>query len=281
MEIAYSLFSSNYVAGRQKFIASSIVWAFNRLGVRDAKIEFKTYTLPFIPVTEDDGQTLKQLNSMSPLVATKVLDSMTEDEIRHLAKLPSKVVQMSEEKRDGILAKLASIGKPRSTSKILATRSFNLVDSDESFIALHNGFAELTKTQQLILQMIKDEKSFSEISKALGKGALSLSLEIVKLNAKGLLKGWTITDPKAIELEVRYSYEVKKGLGASVISTTRDFCKQLIELDRLYTRAEIDTLSNETDTDVWRYRGGWYTNPNTGVTTPSCRHEWKQNIVKK
>lgn len=35
------------------------------------------------------------------------------------------------------------------------------------------------------------------------------------------------------------------------------------------------------DRDVWKYRGGYYTNPDTGVTTPYCRHEWVQQIAIK
>ncbi len=35
------------------------------------------------------------------------------------------------------------------------------------------------------------------------------------------------------------------------------------------------------DRDVWKYKGGWYTNPDTGKTTPYCRHEWVQQITIK
>ena len=33
-------------------------------------------------------------------------------------------------------------------------------------------------------------------------------------------------------------------------------------------------------TNVWLYKGGWYSNPRTDAPTPQCRHIWKQNIVR-
>lgn len=282
METAYALFSNNYVNKRQKFIADAMEWAFARIGMKGVKLTFKKYVLSLTQEADDDNRTLRQINSMSPLVANKVLDSMSRDEIRQLAKLAADGSKMASALvAKLILAGLGKVGLKRSDMKVLHSRTFDMESSDEDFLATFEDFASLTKTQQLVLKMIQDGSSFNDISKAVGKGALALSIELVKLRVGGYLKGWKVIKPEAVSIEVRYSYEVKAGLGAKIIDTSREFCVDLIELDRLYTRTEIDTLSNEVGTDVWRYRGGWYTNPKTGVTTPSCRHEWKQNVVKK
>ena len=79
---------------------------------------------------------------------------------------------------------------------------------------------------------------------------------------------------------VLYSYEWRTGFSNSDLKTSRGFCKELIRQDKLYTRAEINRLSNEFNTDVWKYKGGWYTNPRTDVPRPQCRHIWRQNVVK-
>jgi len=55
----------------------------------------------------------------------------------------------------------------------------------------------------------------------------------------------------------------------------------LLELNRSFTRDDINTISTRVDRNVWTYRGGWYTNPDTGATTPWCRHEWQQQLVIK
>lgn len=245
IEISYTLFSNNYVNKRQNFISGSLEWAFERLGVQNVAISFNKYAL----------------NLDKPQPAT--------------------VEQMTANKKDPVLKMLATLGTPRKDANILKSRTFDMESTDEDFLQEMETFATLTASQKLIVKMIGEGKSFSDISKALGKGALNLSMELVRLNAKGVLNGWKLTESADLKLEVRYSYEVKAGLGPLLIPTSREFCVDMVQLDRLYTREEIDRLSAALDTDIWRYRGGWYTNPDTGITKPSCRHEWKQNIVRR
>lgn len=85
---------------------------------------------------------------------------------------------------------------------------------------------------------------------------------------------------KTEKIEVRYRYEVKSGMGKPVIETTRDFCRKLIDLDKLYTREEIEIITNRVGYNVWEMRGGWYTKPGTTIHVPSCRHIWKQKVVR-
>lgn len=281
METAYTLFANNYVKGRQNFIAESLSWALARVGIGSIEIKFNRYILTFNQEKEDDPQVLKDLKGMDPLMATKVLETMTPDEIRSLAKLAPKNLMSSKFGDKALLKVLSTAGVPRKDISVVDSRSYDFKATDQEYLDSLEKFGDITKDQQLILKLIQDGKTFSEISKALGKGALALSLELIKLNASGALSGWKVEQPELIDLEVRYSYEVKAGLGAAIIEGTRDFCREMIDLDRLYTRAEIDQLSNDMDLDVWRYRGGWYHNPNTGKTTPSCRHEWRQNVVRR
>jgi hypothetical protein len=281
METAYTLFANNYVKGRQNFIAESLSWALARVGIGSIEIKFNRYILTFNQEKEEDPQILKDLKAMDPLTAAKVLETMTPDEIRSLAKLAPKNLMSSQFGDKALLKVLSTAGVPRKDISVVDSRSYDFKATDQEYLDSLEKFGDITKDQQLILKLIQDGKTFSEISKALGKGALALSLELIKLNASGALSGWKVEQPELIDLEVRYSYEVKAGLGAAIIEGTRDFCREMIDLDRLYTRAEIDQLSNDMDLDVWRYRGGWYHNPNTGKTTPSCRHEWRQNVVRK
>jgi len=80
------------------------------------------------------------------------------------------------------------------------------------------------------------------------------------------------------QYEVRYRYQEVPGIPP-VKTQSRNFCIKLLQLNRLYTREEIETISIKLGRDVWRYRGGWYHNPETGKTTPWCRHEWAQQVV--
>jgi hypothetical protein len=80
--------------------------------------------------------------------------------------------------------------------------------------------------------------------------------------------------------EIRYRYDLRPDVtGAKVIDTTRDFCRTLIKLNKLYTRQDIDQMTAIMGFSVWERRGGWYTLPGTDISRPSCRHIWQQQIV--
>ena len=145
-----------------------------------------------------------------------------------------------------------------------------------------------TDDDRNILQMIKNGESYDAISKAIGKGGVYLSKRLFQLKENGYLEGWKLTDKGMrestviTEIEVLYSYEKKPGIkGDTLIPTSRPFCKALVNSNKLYSREQINQISVAVERDVWSYRGGWYHNPDTDRTTPSCRHVWKQNIVTR
>lgn len=75
--------------------------------------------------------------------------------------------------------------------------------------------------------------------------------------------------------EVRYKYQGPKD------SKNRAFCKALLNLNKLYTRDEINKISDRVGRNVWTKRGGWYTKPGTDIHLPYCRHQWASILVKK
>jgi len=87
--------------------------------------------------------------------------------------------------------------------------------------------------------------------------------------------------PKTKELLIRYSYEWAPGFSNKDKKTSRDFCKHLLDANKMYSRSEIETISARLGYSVWDRRGGWYTTPGTNDHSPSCRHEWVSNIVTR
>jgi hypothetical protein len=75
--------------------------------------------------------------------------------------------------------------------------------------------------------------------------------------------------------EVRYKYQGPND------SKNRAFCKALLNLNKLYTRDEINKISDRVGRNVWTKRGGWYTKPGTDIHLPYCRHQWASILVKK
>jgi DNA-binding Lrp family transcriptional regulator len=80
--------------------------------------------------------------------------------------------------------------------------------------------------------------------------------------------------PETADVFIRYSYEPKPGLEP-LIKTSRPFCIRLIELDRLYTRGEIESISQRVGFSVWDRKGGFWGD------REECRHRWVSNIVIK
>lgn len=90
---------------------------------------------------------------------------------------------------------------------------------------------------------------------------------------------------KAIEKETKpivsdeiytvYKYAVnpdkpslKKG------GSSRPYCLKMMQLSKTksWTFESLDSMENDLGTNVWAYRGGYYTNPETGEIDPDCRH---------
>jgi hypothetical protein len=84
--------------------------------------------------------------------------------------------------------------------------------------------------------------------------------------------------------EIRYRYDLREGIsGPKKLPNgrTRDFCVQLLDANRYYSREDINTMENGFGKSVFKYAGGWYNNPDTGETTPYCRHNWFMVFVEK
>jgi hypothetical protein len=84
--------------------------------------------------------------------------------------------------------------------------------------------------------------------------------------------------------EIRFRYDLRTGISGPKIlpnGRTRDFCAIIIEADRYYTKGDINTMSNGFGLSVFEFAGGWYNNPDTGETTPYCRHNWTMIFVER
>lgn len=94
---------------------------------------------------------------------------------------------------------------------------------------------------------------------------------------------------KKTQILTKYYYEVKPDAPA-LKTSSRKFCKEMMALSKDkdgFTYEQIDSvklagLSNGFDevSNIWDYRGGFYTNPNTGETDPFCRHYWKAKTYR-
>jgi hypothetical protein len=264
--------------------------------------------------------TVDAINSLSPLVATKVLNSMTANEIRAIVGLiPTEsgeqvvpdgatFAEFSKTKfsEDDIIAMFAEYGESRSDYAIFKTRevfSSSVNDMEEE---MNMEFAEqaLTVLEANILDLIQKDK---RISPEIIAGTIKTDVNIVKRVLEGLkdrkiikstnengtavnvlvnpLSKLNAPKPQTTTFQLRYSYQFKTIIPInernSLDHPSRPFCARLMQLDRLYTRAEIEALSARLGYSVFDRRGGWWTMPN-GEASPSCRHRWMtETVIKK
>lgn len=259
MLVAYSLFKENYVETRQRKIENGLNWAYKNLNKEELGLKFND----FIPA----------ILKPEPTPVTPVTEP----------------VQMQSD--INVIDLFSACGVGRDGVRIVSSQAFKEDASEDDFKrSFFGGRFEmnLTDDDRNILQMIRNGESYDSISKAIGKGGVFLSKRLIQLQSNGYLNDWSVTDKGVsasavlADLEVLYSYELRPDAPDLVPGgKSRPFCERLIQLDRLYTREEIDNISNTIGRDVWSYRGGWYHNPDNDKNTPSCRHLWKMNLTIK
>jgi hypothetical protein len=152
-----------------------------------------------------------------------------------------------------------------------------------------NGNTELT-LQDLANNIKQDADKVAEaVTKLINDGLITSADNILNVTEQGTK---TLTDSGlGTELLVRYTYEKGPGIsGSEIIPTSRDFCRRLIALNRVYSREDIDQISsilaaeyNEPGYSAWERRGGWMTvkGSSPAIHVPYCRHIWKSQLLRR
>lgn len=267
------------------------------------------------PKTSSTSQdVIDAINSLSPLVANKVLESMTANEIRSLVGLIPE--QGGEDipsapsgfnfSEDDVVSVFEEFGVSKEDYSIFKSREVFSQVPNELEEALHLEFAEqaLSGLEANVLDLIQKDK---RITAEVIAGTIGVDLDIVNRVLDGLEKrgilGTSVSrgiterklskplselnapKPSTTSFMVRYSYEWRSDIPGnerdSADHPSRVFCARLMQLDRLYSRAEIESISARLGYSVFDRRGGWWTKPN-GQASPSCRHRWfAQTVIKK
>ena len=342
---AYEIFQNTYVNGKQQFLERWFGYILPLFGIT-AKFHIQptepigfefSETIIAQNMTQDEireklglsaiqkktetsqQDIINSINSLSPLVANKVIESMTPNELRALIGLTPKeegqdIVGVDDVTSQAFSAEddkfaisvFSEYGEPASNYKVIKSRR---VQFDENFEPKqHQEFADIdiiiTQVQSGILDLIRKNKYITakEIADAMKVDEQMVAGAIASMESNGLLvtnqvekNGAVIVERELTDagkaqkaarrpiadIQIRYQYQVSPGLGDAIIPTTRDFCRDLIELDRVYSRADIERISQRLGYSVWQRRGGFYHNPRTGVTTPYCRHRWVEQVVIK
>ena len=227
--------------------------------------------------------------------------TIDEAQARKIVGLPTTTLSSCDHKHEFSADEItifSEYGVDSSEYKVLKT---NIIEwdtpSDEVFSKEQMMFATIGEVkatisalEKSILSMLIAGEDASAIATATGASVEEIAKSTERLIDFELLVDGEVSDlgkqlldeaPAPIDqFMVVYTYKERPGVPR-VLTKSRDFCLRLLSLNRLYTRDEINNISSRVEYSVWNYRGGWYTNPQTQVTTPYCRHIWVQQLVIK
>jgi hypothetical protein len=232
------------------------------------------------------------------LASFPTIDEAQARRIVGMTSAPQQLSSCKFDHQDDEIGYFAQYGEPAHDYEVIATFPIAwdtpsaeiFTKQDQLFATIAEISAELNDFDKNVLKMIGDGEDSNAIATA-----LNTNIEEIAKSMARLMKWEVITKGQVTELgtqlvreeqipierfEVRYGYRTRLDVPPAK-SGSRQFCERLMDLNRLYTRDEINTISSRVDRDVWRYRGGWYTNPDTQASTPWCRHEWIQQLVVK
>lgn len=280
-------------------------WLMEKLGIDESK-----YVEPTAQVQTSSNDNLKALSGRENQNLMRIIrqfgqGKITEEQARVLLRggyalndeeintmLGIEVTMSATYTEEAVAGMFEEIGEPRKEYFTLSSKPIaGKFDAD----IVYFQFAEVTRTKdKRILELIQKDGlvSAATIAEAIAETENYVTNRIAELEAQGLIKTEagirklskplsTLADSlPETSIQIRYSYEKKAGVsGNAIIPTSRPFCRKLIELDKLYSRAEIERISERVGYSVFDRAGGFWNN--NGDVEPSCRHEWRANVVFK
>lgn len=300
MDVGYTIMQNGYFRPKQMIIASALTMLGKKCNGLKGDVQYNSVNLDgtIVKVDNQVNELAQKINSLPELQQSVVLSDLTPNERRQMVGLPPRAdgnrLRMAEEPSvEQVIGLFAKRGRPRDEVRILYSAEMDHNDVDGSGQRMIDEFFkeqfEIENPMHVqVLSLINDGNSFDAIRRALDINGSDLAGiynalrrgEYINQQSEVLQAGLIeLVRNDTSKMSIEFTYEVRPGFGPEVISGTRDFCRELIGLNRIYSREDINAISGIVGRDVWTYRGGWYHNPDTGVNQPFCRHYWKQNVV--
>ena len=279
-------------------------WLYEQVGIDPAK--YPSIAQPVAPAVTEQGMVnehLKNLTGKQNQALQRIIRQYNKEQITReqaTAMLKSSLAMgdddikiwlgfESQHTEEEVAEMFAECGQGKAEFTVVKSRPYKFEDH-------YDEFADIKQTDSDILNLIGKDKRITAkvIGETLRLDPYYVAARIKELEAKGVLIPTTQTigqdaiierainqeaidtraKPETVDIFIKYSYEPRPGLEP-IIENTRPFCRRLLALDRLYTRAEIESISQRVGYSVFDREGGFWGNK------PHCRHEWKRNVVIK
>lgn len=211
-------------------------------------------------------------------------------------------IQMSAEDEISVFSQF---GEAKSNFSVIRSRQRFTDDSE------HELFADVSQIEANVLDLISKDKRVTPeviadnlkisvkrvsdiISAAVNKGLINVTQTTIgKGDTENIVLERKLTQPiskiveavkpQTTEFLIRYSYEWLPEIPSNERNTSahpsREFCRALMSLDRVYSRADIEQISARVGYSVFDRRGGWWND--SGDIKEHCRHRWFSQLVMR
>lgn len=200
---------------------------------------------------------------------------------------------------ENIIAMFDACGESKNDFEVLRSKrvsfSSELEAEFDEEIFIKEAFktaTDLTDTEAKIVELIKKDPLIDAetLSQAINETVSFIKQKIENLIKRGVLESSMVDGienlivadiklppvmPSKVnpaKIFIKYSYEGPQD------SRNRPFCAKLMELHRLYSRADIENISARLGYSVFDRRGGFWRHKD-GSTTAYCRHNWRSNLI--
>ena len=292
------MMQSNYVNPRQRILNSTIVDLYGTNAVTLDRVD---------PITEQFSETA--VIQIATALGSDYLSQLAEKaglEVKSET-VTQTVTQMSKEEKDDelLFSLLKRMGRPAKGIKCKYSKELEFsgdeVNIDEESFRMN---FEVTDFDKQVLGVLKNNPTITadSIAEALNTDLKTVAESLNRLANEGLIDVKEIDIPDEIpsdteepsrelteegekqaatvDFEIVYRYVKRASAsGGDIIPGSRDFCRRLISLGRVYSKEDIDQMSAIVGHNVWLRRGGFWNRD--GVISPSCRHVWRQELIEK
>jgi hypothetical protein len=259
--------------------------------------------LPVIEATES----VKKLESLPTKIQDKIIDTLSTEELRGYVGLPIQMKMEFEDNWKDEIKVFAEFGDSVENYDLFESRRVEAFEDLEEDVRKHTFEEHLEDLEQTLYEFVvantpEENKVLEAVKKDpfISKKDLGVNTDLTPSKLDEVLKSlkdkailtltegtWNILQVvpkksaiKRIADEIS-KFQVKYRYTGPRDSKNREFCAALLELGRLYTRNEIDTISRRVNRDVWKRRGGWKTIKGTDIHVPFCRHQWAGVLTRK
>jgi hypothetical protein len=163
--------------------------------------------------------------------------------------------------------------------------SVSITELDDAVLNAIQGNPTLTVEQLNTLFKRDVTESLARLTE---KGFIETNASGYEASTKGIEKVTNPIDEYFTEIKTIYKYKENPNAPALLPgSKSREFCRTLLRISekKHWEFEDIDSISlngeeNPAGTNIFDFRGGYYTDPNTKKTTPWCRHIWEAETIK-